>query len=131
MVAPIGLDEGSSQSQPGYDAPAGAASAGSEPSAPLTVFGQGLDVLAREVGGWPDAAIVHSVMVLNPRIDAPPERKQVELTGSVPLGVDRDGQPVFPKRSADVRAVVSLAQYRTAIAVAGTTDRLNSHGRTK
>jgi hypothetical protein len=69
-------------------------------------FGAELDRLARTVGGWPDAVIIHTAEAISP--------VQVLLTGSEPCGVN-DGEAVFAADAPDHRAVVSIDEYRLAL----------------
>lgn len=84
----------------------------------ITGFGEGLDKLARERGGWPDNAAVYGVEVMEgSRPDAPDTEKFVRVTGDVPTGADAKGWPKWPKgKAAKERvAIITLAEYRAAL----------------
>lgn len=84
----------------------------SKPKPPLktTVFSAGLDQLARREGGWSRPAVVHTIECVN--------ASQVLLTGGVPTGHRRDGYPKFDRKGDAFKAVVSIEDYRAAIAKA-------------
>ena len=75
-----------------------------------TLFGEGLDAIARQRGGWPDAAVAFAVEVIGKGEDP-----QVMVTGGVPIGHRADGYPKFGKRADDLRAVIVVSEYRAAI----------------
>ena len=84
-----------------------------------TCFGSRLDAIARDVGGWPDEAIVHTIEVIGTG-----ENPQVLLTGSTPSGERPDGRPKFELASPKHKSVVRLAENRTAIAEPATLPEL-------
>ncbi len=80
----------------------------------LTCCGKKLDDLARNVGGWPEDAVVHTLEVLNGGGGA--TDPQVLLEGAIPTG-EKGGLATFKGTVRDVafKAVVRLSEYRAAI----------------
>lgn len=76
-----------------------------------TLFGEGIDTLARALGAWPADAVAYAAEVVN--------ENQVLLTGAVPDGYRRDGRPKFPRKPREYKAVATKDQYREAIRPAG------------
>ena len=75
-----------------------------------TLFGEALDALARQRGGWPDDAILFAVEVIGKGDDP-----MVLATGGVPVGWKADGTPRFGKRADDLKAGFLISQYRAAL----------------
>jgi hypothetical protein len=73
----------------------------------MTCFSEKLDKLARERGGWDDAAVVYEIECVN--------ADQVLVTGAVPSGHKRNGRLVFPPKSQTFKAVVTIGEYRAAL----------------
>lgn len=84
-----------------------------EPVRKTTLFGEGLDQLARRRGGWPAEAMLVAVEVIGKGDDP-----MVLATGGVPVGWKTDGSPKFGKRSDDLKAGFSISEYRAALAKA-------------
>lgn len=80
------------------------------PTRKTTLFGEGLDALARERGGWPGDALLFGVEVVGKG-----ENPMVLATGGVPVGWRADGQPKFGPRKDDLRAGFTIAEYRGAL----------------
>jgi hypothetical protein len=78
-----------------------------------SLFGDAMDALARQTGGWPEDAVAYAVEVLGKGDDP-----QVMLTGEVPVGTKGDGSPKFGSKQTKYRAVVALREYRAALAKA-------------
>jgi hypothetical protein len=75
-----------------------------------SLFGLGLDELARRRGGWPDDALLFAVEVVGKG-----ENPMVLATGGVPVGWKADGSPKFGKRADDLQAGFSIMEYRAAL----------------
>jgi len=75
----------------------------------LTCFGEKVDKLARERGGWPANAVVYMIEGIN--------REQAMLTGQVPIGPRKKDpeRPQFPPKKANAptyRVVIPIADWR-------------------
>jgi hypothetical protein len=79
---------------------------------PASLFGEALDSLARQTGGWPDDAIPYAVEVIGEGDDP-----QILLTGEIPIGTKRDGSPKFGKKQRTYKAAMPISQYRAALKV--------------
>lgn len=80
----------------------------------LTCFGAGLDERARDIGGWPSGAVVHTMEVLNG--GGGHDDPQVLLEGDIPTG-EKNGIATFKgvERGTSFKAVTRLSDYRAAI----------------
>jgi len=86
----------------------------SKPEGFESLFGDSLDKLARERGGWPDNALAYAVEVVGRGEDP-----MVLVSGDVPIGRKRDGSPRFPKSEKNaLKAGILLSEYRAALGVA-------------
>ena len=70
-----------------------------------TLLGEAFDDLARSNGQWPDEAICYALEVINDN--------QIMMTGEIPIGTKRNGDPKFARAKGVVfRAVVGKDAYR-------------------
>ncbi len=81
-----------------------------EPVRKATLFGEGLDQLARRRGGWPAEAMLFAVEVVGNGDDP-----MILATGGVPVAWKADGSPKFGKRSDDLKAGLLASEYRAAL----------------
>jgi hypothetical protein len=72
-----------------------------------SLFGEGLDCLARERGAWPNDAMVFMVEVIGVG-----DNPQVLVSGGVPIGTHKNGRPKFDHRGKTYKAAVLLSEYR-------------------
>lgn len=91
-----------------------------QPVAPVlktTGWGEHIDRLARDAGGWPDDVVVYAMEVLGD-VHAPKAHKYIQMTGDVPTGHHADGSLKWPRgTTAKPRtAIVSMAAYSAACA---------------
>lgn len=89
-----------------------------QPVAPVlktTGWGEHVDRLAREAGGWSDDVVVYAMEVLGD-INAPNAHKYIQMTGDVPCGHHANGSLKWPtdKAASPRTAIVSMAAYSVA-----------------
>jgi hypothetical protein len=78
-----------------------------------SLFGEDLDKIVRQRGGWPEAALPYAVEVIGQGDDP-----MILVTGAVPIGTKRNGRPKFAGGKKDeLRAGILLSEYRKALGV--------------